>query len=201
MSMDTVAARSSRPAARCVRTEVRWRWARRGPRRAEDTSRCLGGAADRPHHAGLRGRGHLQPNRAAHQRTIAGWESVASHRPTRVAASGAVRTRRGDGRMVAAVANLGLGGGQKPVRGRHHNGSGAFPSPIGALEDSRRAFENACFLYLLRLTSLDTFGCDGRCCSSRRSFYTHAGSNQAQTTRLTCCLDEPAEPAPSVTAV
>ena len=128
MSMDTAAARSSRPAARCVRTEVRWRWARRGPRRAEDTSRCLGGAADRPHHAGLRGRGHLQPNRAAHQRTIAGWESVASHRPTRVAASGAVRTRRGDGRMVAAVANLGLGGGQKPVRGRHHNGSGPFPA-------------------------------------------------------------------------
>ena len=55
--------------------------------------------------------------------------------------------------------------------------------------------------YLLRLISLATFGCDGRCCSSRRSFYTHAGSNQAQTTRLTCCLDEPAEPAPSVTAV
>ena len=128
MSMDTVAARSSRPAARCVRTEVRWRWARRGPRRAEDTSRCLGGAADRPHHAGLRGRGHLQPNHATHQRTIAGWESVASHRPTRVSASGAVRTRRGDGRMVAAVANLGLGGGQKPVRGRHHNGSGPFPA-------------------------------------------------------------------------
>ena len=147
MSMDTVAARSSRPAARGVRTEVRWRWARRGPRRAEDTSRCLGGAADRPHHAGLRGRGHLQPNHATHQRTIAGWESVASHRPTRVSASGAVRTRRGDGRTVAAVANLGLGGGQKPVRGRHHNGSGPFPSPIGALEDSRRAFENACFLY------------------------------------------------------
>ena len=66
MSMDTAAARSSRPAARCVRTEVRWRWARRGPRRAEDTSRCLGGAADRPHHAGLRGRGHLQPNRTSH---------------------------------------------------------------------------------------------------------------------------------------
>ena len=147
MSMDTTAARSSRPAARCVRTEVRWRWARRGPRRAEDTSRCLGGAADRPHHAGLRGRGHLQPNHAAHQRTIAGWESVASHRPTRVAASGAVRTRRDDGRTVAAVANLGLGGGQQPVRGRHHNGSGPFPSPIGALEGSRRAFENACFLY------------------------------------------------------
>ena len=42
---------------------------------------------------------------------------------------------------------FGLGGGQQPVRGRHHNGSGPFPSPIGALEDSRRAFENACFLY------------------------------------------------------
>ena len=125
MSMDTVAARSSRPAARGVRTEVRWRWARRGPRRAEDTSRCLGGAADRPHHAGLRGRGHLQPNRAAQQRT---WESVASHRPTRGAARGAVRTQRGDGRTVAAVANLGLGGGQQPVRGRHHNGSGPFPA-------------------------------------------------------------------------
>ena len=31
---------------------------------------------------------------------------------------------------------FGLGGGQQPVRGRHHNGSGPFPSPIGALEDS-----------------------------------------------------------------
>ena len=113
MSMDT-AARSSRPAARGVRTEVRWRWARRGPRRAEDTSRCLGGAADRPHHAGLRGRGHLQPNRAAHQRTIAGWESVASHRPTRVAASGAVRTRRGDGRTVAAWQIWGSAGVNSP---------------------------------------------------------------------------------------
>ena len=151
MSMDTVAARSSRPAARCVRTEVRWRWARRGPRRAEDTSRCSVGAADRPHHAGLRGRGHLQPNRAAHQRTIAGWESVASHRPTRGAASGAVRTRRGDGRTVAAVVNLGLGGGQQPVRGRHHNGSGPFParSEPGRQQTSLRK----CMLFILRLRS------------------------------------------------
>ena len=38
--------------------------------------------------------------------------------------------------IAQAVANLGLGGGQQPVRGRHHNGSGPFPSPIGALEDS-----------------------------------------------------------------
>ena len=55
--------------------------------------------------------------------------------------------------------------------------------------------------YFLRLESLDHSGCDGRRCSSRRPFYTHVGSNQAQTTRLTCCLDEPAESAPSVTAV
>ena len=129
MSMDTAAARSSRPAARGVRTEVRWRWARRGPRRAEDTSRCPVGAADRPHHAGLRGRGHLQPNRAAHQRTIAGWESVASHRPTRGAASGAVRTQRGDGRTVAAVANLGSAGVNSPCAGAIIM---PVPSPIRA---------------------------------------------------------------------
>ena len=146
MSMDTVAARSSRPAARCVRTEVRWRWARRGPRRAEDTSRCLGGAADRPHHAGLRGRGHLQPNRAAHQRTIAGWESVASHRPTRGAASGAVRTQRGDGRTVAAVANLGSAGVNSPCAAAIIMAA-ARSQPDPSLEGSRRAFENACFLY------------------------------------------------------
>ena len=146
MSMDTVAARSSRPAARGVRTEVRWRWARRGPRRAEDTSRCPVGAADRPHHAGLRGRGHLQPNRAAHQRTIAGWESVASHRPTRGAASGAVRTQRGDGRTVAAVANLGSAGVNSPCAAAIIMAA-ARSQPDPSLEGSRRAFENACFLY------------------------------------------------------
>ena len=149
--MDTVAARSSRPAARCVRTEVRWRWARRGPRRAEDTSRCLGGAADRPHHAGLRGRGHLQPNRAAHQRTIAGWESVASHRPTRVAASGAVRTRRGDGRTVAAVANLGSAGVNSPCAAAII--MAAARSQPDRSSGRQQTSLRKCMLFILRLRS------------------------------------------------
>ena len=151
MSMDTVAARSSRPAARCVRTEVRWRWARRGPRRAEDTSRCLGGAADRPHHAGLRGRGHLQPNRAAQQRTIAGWESVASHRPTRGAASGAVRTQRGDGRTVAAVANLGSAGVNSPCAAAII--MAAARSQPDRSSGRQQTSLRKCMLFILRLRS------------------------------------------------
>ena len=78
-------------------------------------------------------------------------ESVASHRPTRVAASGAVRTRRGDGRTVAAWQIWGSAGVNSPcaaaiimaaARSRARSSSGRQQTSL-----------RKCMLFILRLRS------------------------------------------------
>ena len=78
-------------------------------------------------------------------------ESVASHRPTRGAASGVVRTRRDDGRTVAAVANLGSAGVNSPCAAAII--MAAARSQPDRSSGRQQTSLRKCMLFILRLRS------------------------------------------------